>query len=148
MLAAVYFLTGRDFVLVCFFLCDCTSQSALGGKPEDVTVLSVFLYFSVASVDRKRCMRRAYSNRNTAERVGNVELAVERRHRNLEFENLLIPQILRTKLMPGVFKFFFFFKNKLDLLFVFHLAQEKCLGSCFFSSYGKYYFPSPHPPSF
>lgn len=42
--------------------------------------------------------------------------------------------------MPGVFNFFFF-KNKLDLLFVFYLAPEKCLGRFFFSSYGKYYFP-------
>lgn len=43
--------------------------------------------------------------------------------------------------MPGIFKIFFF-QNKLDLLFVFFLAQEKCLGSFFFSSYAKYYFSS------
>lgn len=53
---------------------------------------------------------------------------------------MLILQILRIDLMPGVFKIFFF-TNKLDLLFVFHLAQEKCLGSFFFSTYGKCYFP-------
>lgn len=59
---------------------------------------------------------------------------------NTEFENSLIPQISEIELMPGVFKkkTFFFFKDKLDLLFVFHLAQEKCIGSFFFSAYGKY----------
>lgn len=42
--------------------------------------------------------------------------------------------------MLGIVRRVFFFKNKLSLL-LFYLAQEKCLGSSIFSSYGKYYFP-------
>lgn len=132
------FLPRCNFVLVCFlhppppwFFIPLCPKRQFGG-------LSLPLHCSTLS--RSLACDVYFTQKYSKTIRKHNEVSVELKYKS-RVKNLLILQIWRIGLMPGIFKIFFF-QNKLDLLFVFFLAQEKCLGSFFFSSYAKYYFSS------